>query len=343
MNPRALLLVAPSLLLACSGGAGGGGSDGGGAGDGGDCPATSRVTTIVSASGPFGRAALDDQHVYVPGKFSADEGVESFPRAGGNGAALGTPTLGVVTPDLGLLVGSDVWFVGGSSGNVYKVPVAGGAYTTVGTGYRLIAQRRLAFDADAVYLLGDKGNDVVVDRFPRAGGAAQTLATLPSGQYNLALYDTEVWVSGGAIGQTAIQHLPKTGGAPQTAFMGRQCLFGLAVTADAVFCADTRGLARIARSDGTTRALYTSPATLDAVESAVVTADGSTAYVSDGMGQGNGRASRIVKVDVASGATTTLACGLAPPHHLVLGANVLAWTAFFVAVNGTYEVQTLGL
>jgi hypothetical protein len=331
-------------------------ADGGGAGEGGGpagdsgaaaCVPSATVHDVLSqVDGPVGRVAFDDASVYVPGKFTEGHGVERFARgAPSAGVPLAATALDYAVPDLGLLIGADVYFVGASTGELYKVSASGGAavYTTLATGYTLLAQRRLVADADALYLLAYKGPDMVLDRIPLAGGAAQTLATLPSGPRNLALYGSDVFIAGGGIGATAIQRVAKAGGAPETLRTGWQCLQGMAVTADAVLCADTQSLVRIPRAGGLSTTLYNTPNGIDRVQDVAFSADATVAYVSDAMGKGNGRESRILRVDTASGALTTLACGLAPPHRLVVGARDLAWTSNLVNVLGKFDVQMLGL
>jgi hypothetical protein len=326
--------------------AGGGGNDGGGGVDAGACVATATVTDVVKdAPGPLGRVAFDDTSVYVPGKGGADEGIFRYPRAAGaSGTPLATTALSFVTPDLAVLAGGKVYFVGASSGTIYSATATGGdaTYATVATGYELLAQRRLAADADAVYILAYKSSKAVLDRIPLNGDAAQTLTELPNGQWNMFVAANDVFVSGGPIGATGVKRVPKTGGTPQDVVSDRQCLFGLAVTADTVYCADTNNLVKVPRAGGAATTLYQSTG-IDRIESVTFSADASTAYIGDAMGQGNSKAARIVKVDTATGTATTLACNLGPPHHLVASATTLAWTTQFVNVNGTNDVQFLGL
>jgi hypothetical protein len=350
MKPLAVVLSA-ILASACSSSSDNPATSDGGtpSGDGGTsaCTASATVTDVLTqVSGPVGRVAFDDKYIYVPGSFAEGDGVEFLARgAPPPGAPLASTPLPPSTPDLALVVDTDIYFVGALTGSIYKVAKGGGAtsYTTVASGYSFTAQRRLAVDADAVYVLGNRGDGVVVDRIPRAGGAAQTLAQLGSGIWNMTVGDTDVWVSGGPIGSTGVQRIAKTGGMPTMVVPGSQCLQGFAVTADAILCADPQNLLRFPKAGGAPKTLYATPLGIDRIQDVAFSKDGAFAYVSDAMGQGNQRKSAILRVDTGSGASTTLACGLAPPRRLVVGPHDLMWTSSFVSVLTKFDVQTLGL
>lgn len=324
---------------------GGGGGGGGGPGQDGGVPesctaATSPTTFLTDVDMQFGRPALDDQYVYVPGKFAGGTGVQRFPKAGGPGTPLAsTPLSG--TADLAVLAGDDVWFVASSTGTLYKVPKAGGAatYTEVANGYNTVSQRRLVADADAVYLLAWKGSDAVIDRFPVAGGAPQTIATLPSAQYVIALQGDDVWYSGGPIANVGVYRVPKTGGTPER-ISGELCLPGFAVDADSIYCAGLNAVRKIPRAGGAGTTIYdTPPNTIDRIDSVVFSDDASVAYVNDRMGEPNTKAARVSRVVTATGATTTLACGTMPMKRMGVGPDSLAWGGNFVGVIPKEDLQ----
>jgi len=75
----------------------------------------------------------------------------------------------------------------------------------------------------------------------------------------------------------------------------------------------------------------------------VISDDGTTAYIADGMNQANARAGRIVRVDTASGTMAVpFACDVAPLEQLALGPNGLVATGTLVGAGGKYDLKLTG-
>lgn len=335
-----------------SGAAAAGGSNTGGSGghaDSGTCPANANITTIVSDVSDFiGASTLDANYIYVAGQFDGEGngGVNRYPKVGGAGEPLAATVLNLLGPDRPQIIGTDLYFVASMTGDVYKVPVAGGAAIyakLVAAGYNMFSMRQTLTDGNALYVLAFSGipSQAVIDRIT-PDGASQRIAELGDGQWRMALSGSDVFASGGPVMGTKLVRVPKTGGTLETVRPDTQCLNGLAITADSIFCA-RQSLDRMPRSGGNATTLYSSPATLDGLTEVAFNADASVAYVADAMGDGNADQSQIVRVDTATGTSTTLACGLGPPHWLALSPTELAWTVQYVAVTKPLSVQILEL
>lgn len=256
------LLVAPAL--ACSGSDGGavtsdaGASDGGASSDG--AVACSGATPTLAGAVPPAAVGLQagTRGLYVTdpaGGPTLSGGLPAGALVAVGGGAAFTPDPGDALRDA--LIDGDTAFVATATiagpeqnGKLLAVDLATGATRTVlPTGLSRVAVDLIAADGTYVYYTQEDAAtaDAGIYRAPRAGGAAETLAVLPSSALRSAqLQGGDLWFAAGRE-TTSVYRLPGAAPGAPIAVGPLPLVGGFTVTDDAIWFAGATELTRTER------------------------------------------------------------------------------------------------
>jgi hypothetical protein len=200
---------------------------------------------------------------------------------------------------------TDVYFDGfyNSPGFVAKVPIGGGAVTTLvqGMGQQPMG---LAIDATNLYWVDDGAGTVMAN--PLAGGPAVTLASGQTTPSRIAVDRTNVYWTNDVPG--TVMKMPIAGGTPIALATGQNQPYPLTVDATNVYYGTQTSLMKVPLDGG-------GPVTLaSGVLPIGVAVDSSFAYFTSGAS--------VMRVPLAGGTTVTLATGANPMFIVLDGTNV---------------------
>jgi len=244
-----------------------------------------------------------------------------------------------------------------SAGTLVKVPLGGGAATTLTAGLTFAGQGGIAVEGSNVYwttqpvqrgpvtmmpvaggmpvtIAGGLGRPASiradatsvywtntvgnsVTKAPLQGGAITTLAAGEMAPDGLALDANNVYWSN--YNTFSLQSAPVGGGATTTLATGQVAVWGIAATADDLYWTSTSNgtVVRMPLAGG-------APVTLATGQSSPwgIAVDGTTVY----WANNGGNAGAVVSMPVGGGAITTLASGQGVPYGVVLDATSIYWT-----------------
>jgi hypothetical protein len=177
----------------------------------GTAPAEDGIVAVLPGVGVSAMAA-DETNLYL----GSEGNILALPKAGGAPITLVDGSkVGQNTEKISVVVDGDfVYFSNLDNARIGRVPKQGGDVHVVADG--LLYPQQMAMDGTDVYVITEDtvagtGNSIL--RFPKDGGAIETVATHQPTLTTLVLSDADVYFAAGyeATG-TEIRHVAKTGG-----------------------------------------------------------------------------------------------------------------------------------
>ncbi len=226
-----------------------------------------------------------------------------------------------------------VYFTNISPGAVGKVPIAGGAVSTLSTVGS--ANFDIAVDTASVYWTGQSSSNIL--KVGLGGGTATTLATGQAGPTGIAVDGLSVyWTNNG----TSVVKVGLGGGTPTTLASGQNGCRGIALAGSTVYfsnAGDSSGngsLVRVSTSGGT-------PVTLKSglMQPESIAIDGSNIYWASYVGT-TGTDSVIYKMPIGGGTVTPLASS---QSYFIDGEIAVDATSVYWANFGTNEVMKVAI
>jgi hypothetical protein len=215
---------------------------------------------------------------------------------------------------------SHVYYADWLSDSVKRIPVVGGAPSTVVSADGLIYHRALALDDTYVYF----GDNAGVNRVPKGGGSVVALAA-GYDSYKLALDASYVyWTEWAVAGNDAIRRVPKTGGAVQTILSSGSLAdpLGIAVDEAHVYWTEGNGgkVRRVAKAGGGILDLV--PAQIDYWADSIAVGDEHVYWAGGTSTPGTHQLRRVPK---GGGGIDDLVPGLSSLRGVNLSANYVYW------------------
>jgi hypothetical protein len=198
------------------------------------------------------------------------------------------------------------------SGAVFRVPLSGGATTTLASGG---TPRGIAVNATSVYSAdyGTGNGDGAVMKLPVVGGAPTTLASGQSSTQGIVVDPTSVYWTNGASG--TVMKAPIAGGEPTTIASGQTNPFGIVVDPTSVYWTNFGGesVVKAPLNGGTATTLASGQGTGEGIA-----VDETSVYwtMSDAL----------VKVALNGGTPTTLTVQNGQPNVIAVDATSVYWT-----------------
>jgi hypothetical protein len=221
--------------------------------------------------------------------------------------------LATVSGATGLALDSDNVYFSAYDDTVKKVPILGGAVTTLVSGLK--APWGIAVDGATLYYADaniiDEGFEATLGSVPIAGGPNTVLVTGLEGGRWVAIADGNVyWDSGNYQNSTdhaEIELAPESGGGASTLVPGNQAINGIVSAGDTLFYVDGAGVWAVSLPGG-------SPRSVSTVGGYALALDETYAYYASSGGS-------ILKVALTGGAVVTLASGLTTPEAIAVDAT----------------------
>jgi hypothetical protein len=205
-----------------------------------EVPEGSRLETLALDDAAVYWVELGESNQHVPGH------VWRAPKTGGAATALATSVMPV-----SLALADDAVFFTDRFGGVYRVSKAGGAAASELVPNQLLDDHvagGTALDATFVYFAWSSFADHRLRRVPRAGGAVEDVAALPSFSFAVAAAGGALFIGGGAESDGVVRRVDPATGAVADVFASEPAN-AFAVDSGFVYVATDAHILRV-RTDG---------------------------------------------------------------------------------------------